>query len=160
MSPNVQPASAALAKDEAEAIIRPKAFDTGPLLVSLNALQSLRFATTKRSMVEVTTSRKKGDVLEDIVSWLYQQVAKIVTPKRSPSDFKASKDTRMNRGSIFDLSQVYYPCRLPGDCCSCCWISSQTDSNGSIRVRQWCGCCIIPESASGMNHWTQRLAGA
>ena len=28
----------------------------------------------------------------------------------------------------------------PGDCCSCCWISSQTDSNGSIRVRQWCGC--------------------
>ena len=135
MSPNVQPASAALTKDEAEAVIRPKAFDTGSLLVNLNALQSLRFATTKRSMVEVTISRKKGDVLEDIVSWLYQQVARIVTPKRSPSDFKASKDTRMNRGSIFDLSQVYYPCRLPGDCCSCCWISLERIDSGSPMVR-------------------------
>ena len=78
MSPNVQPASAALTKDEAEAIIRPKAFDTGPLLVNLNALQSLRFATAKRSMVEVTTSQKKEMFLRTLSRGFINRLQKLL----------------------------------------------------------------------------------
>ena len=78
MSPNVQPASAALTKDEAEAIIRPKAFDTGPLLVNLNALQSLRFATTKQSMVEVTTSQKKEMFLSTLSRGFINRLQKLL----------------------------------------------------------------------------------